>query len=63
MNHPVSIHPGQQIISGALAALLTSSLLLSLGAQADQRHADAQRVAQATAAQQHSAVTAQPSRT
>jgi len=62
MNRLVSIHPGQQIVSLALAILLTSSILLSLGAQADHRHADAQRLAQAAAAQQHFAAAAQSNR-
>ena len=61
MNRLVLIHPGQQIVSLALAALLTSSVLLSLGAQADHRYADAQQMAQTAIAQQHSAASAQPS--
>lgn len=36
-----TIAPAQQLASFALSAVLTVLLLLSLGAQADNRHADA----------------------
>jgi hypothetical protein len=41
MNSPRLIATGQQIVSLTLAALVTSAVLLSLAAQADERHADA----------------------
>lgn len=50
--------PAQHIASFALAALLTTGLLLSLGAQADSQHAQALQLAQAAAVQQHCALPA-----
>jgi hypothetical protein len=41
MNTPRLIAAPQQILCFGLAALLTAGMLLSLGAQADERHADA----------------------
>lgn len=41
MTSPRLIATAQQIVSLTLAALVTSAVLLSLAAQADQQHADA----------------------
>jgi hypothetical protein len=41
MNIPRLIAAPQQLLSFGLAAVITATVLLSLGAQADDRHADA----------------------
>jgi len=41
MNVPRLIAAPQQLLSFGLAALFTTAVLLSLGAQADERHAEA----------------------
>lgn len=52
MNAPHFIARSQQLFSFALAALFTSAVLLSLAAQADDRHADALIAAQGSHSQQ-----------
>ena len=46
-----TIAPAQQLASFALSAVLTVLVLLSLGAQADNRHADALASAQGSSQQ------------
>jgi hypothetical protein len=52
----------QQLVSLALAALITTAVLASLGAQADGQHADALMAAQAASGQQLCAAAARPAR-
>lgn len=58
MTTPRLIAAGQQTLSLGLAALVTSTVLLSLGAQADVRHAEA--IARNQQAQQAAQLCAAP---
>lgn len=62
MTRPRFLAPGQHLLALALSALLTSALLLSLGAQADTTLAGVRLAGQATQ-QQLCAASAQPGRT
>ena len=52
MTRPRLLAPTQQLLALALSALLTSAVLLSLGAQADTELADARFASQADQRQQ-----------
>lgn len=62
MNTPRILATGQQLLSLAMATLITSAVLLSLGAQADEQHAGALMASQVTAGQQLCAAPARAAR-
>jgi hypothetical protein len=62
MTTPRFLAPGQHLFSFVMAALITSALLLSLGAQADEQHAGALMASQVTAGQQLCAAPARAER-
>ena len=52
MTTPRFLAPGQHLFSLVMAALITSAVLLSLGAQADEQHAGALMATQGAVGQQ-----------
>ncbi|OGB06309.1 MAG: hypothetical protein A3E25_00150 [Burkholderiales bacterium RIFCSPHIGHO2_12_FULL_69_20] len=62
MTTPRFLAPGQHLFSLMMAAAITSAVLLSLGAQADEQHAGALMSSQVAAGQQLCAAPARAER-
>lgn len=62
MNTPRILASGQHLFSFVMAALITSAVLLSLGAQADEQHAGALMASQVATGQQLCAAPARAER-